>query len=60
MRKFAGNFLDTAGIKLIFNINTTQKNRMMEGYKRRSIYHSVKEVLNNTVKYSKASEVEIK
>lgn len=57
IRKFANGFLDTTGMKLSFTSGLNGDNSMLDGYKRRSIYHSVKEVLNNTVKYSKASQV---
>lgn len=59
IRKFATSFLQPAGIKLIFNANIDNANTLIEGYKRRNVYHSVKEVLNNAVKYAQAAEVKI-
>ncbi|MCC6286684.1 MAG: hypothetical protein IT249_02255 [Chitinophagaceae bacterium] len=59
IRKFATSFLQTAGIQLNFQSRLNQQNRLLEGYKRRNIFHSVKEVLNNAVKYSKASLINI-
>ncbi len=60
IRKFAGNFLHTAGMQLSFESDLDGQNQQVEGYKRRNIYHSVKEVLNNAVKYSKASLINVK
>lgn len=59
IRKFASNFLDTTGMKLSFHSTLNGDDNMLEGYKRRNIYHTVKEILNNAVKYSKASQVDM-
>ncbi|MBX2923981.1 MAG: hypothetical protein KF746_17410 [Chitinophagaceae bacterium] len=59
IRKFAGSFLQTTGIQLVFQSDLNDQRNMLEGYKRRNIYHSVKEILNNAVKYSSASLINI-
>lgn len=58
VRKFAGSFLQTANIHLIFTATISQ-NAFLEGYRRRNIFHSIKEILNNIVKHSRASQVKI-
>lgn len=60
IRKFADSFVQTAGMQLSFQSTLNGYNQELEGYKRRSIYLSVKEVLNNAVKYSKATQIDVK
>lgn len=59
IRRFAEKFLEEAGIQLEFKSNTLGDASMVEGYKRRAIYHSVKEVINNAVKYSGTGKVRL-
>ncbi len=59
IRKFAEGFLNDIGLKLQFESNIATDYTKMEGYKRRAVYQSVKEVLNNAVKYSGSETIEL-
>ncbi|GAB3495458.1 hypothetical protein GCM10027341_12860 [Spirosoma knui] len=59
VRKFCADFLDEAGIQMIFHENITDPERELKGFIRRSVYHSVKEAVNNIVKHAEASRVEL-
>jgi signal transduction histidine kinase len=58
-RKFAFGFLQQAGILLNFNQPPPGQSHTVEGAVRRNIYLTVKEALNNVVKHSGASRVDI-
>jgi signal transduction histidine kinase len=59
-RKFANNFLEEAGIELVFEEDISGRQRAIDGIPRRNIYLAVKEAINNVVKHSGASKVLIK
>ncbi len=59
VKKFAAEFLETANIQLVFDTNIEHQETIIAGYKRRLIYSTIKEVINNTVKYAKASLIHI-
>lgn len=59
MLRFAREFLTRAGIKVRSEECFMESKIMIDGYKRRSIHLLMKEMLNNAVKHSGASEVEI-
>ena len=58
-RKFANNFLQEAGIELEFEERGLPLDSIIEGTTRRNIYLTVKEAINNIVKHSGASKVNI-
>ena len=58
-RKFANNFLQEAGIELEFEEKELPLDSVIEGAARRNIYLTVKEAINNIVKHSGASKVNI-
>ena len=59
VRKFCADFLGEAGIQMIFNERIIDPERELKGHIRRSVYHSVKEAVNNVVKHAEASRVEL-
>lgn len=59
MLRFAREFLSRAGIKVRSEERFMESRIIIDGYKRRSIHLLLKEMLNNAVKHSGASEVEI-
>ncbi|MFD2569390.1 sensor histidine kinase [Spirosoma soli] len=59
VRKFCADFLDEAGIQMIFSESIIDPERELKGFIRRSVYHSVKEAVNNIVKHAEASKVEL-
>lgn len=59
VRKFCADFLGEAGIQMVFNENIADPDRELKGLIRRSVYHSVKEAVNNVVKHAEASRVEL-
>ncbi len=54
LRKYAANTLDHQSIALNFKHNITEPT-FLDAYTRRQIYLVVKEIINNTVKYSSAA-----
>lgn len=56
-RKFARSFLGDAGIKLNWQEKELIDHLTIQGFVRRAIFLSLKEILNNIVRHSKASEV---
>jgi signal transduction histidine kinase len=56
---FAATFLTTASIALSWNEHLTKENVWIEGHKRRNIFISTKELINNIVKHSQASRVQL-
>lgn len=59
IRKFAEGFLKDVSMQLVLESNIANDTTKMEGYKRRAIFHSIKETINNAVKYSGGSELSI-
>ena len=59
VRKFCADFLGEAGIQMVFNERIADPERELKGLIRRSVYHSVKEAVNNIVKHAEASRVEL-
>ena len=59
VRKFCADFLDEAGIQMVFNESIVDPERELKGLIRQSVYHSVKEAVNNIVKHAEASKVEL-
>ncbi|MFV0607462.1 MAG: histidine kinase [Niabella sp.] len=59
IRKFATTFLTAADIKPNFKSTIENPSYIIEGYKRRSIYQTTKEILNNVVKHSEATAADI-
>lgn len=56
---FANNFLEDAGIRLQFNAPEEMDMIPIEGGRRRNIYLTVKEAINNIAKHSKADKATI-
>lgn len=59
IRKFATSFLAQANINVLFTDNLPAKDIEVDSATRRSIYLSTKEIINNIVKHSYASQVNI-
>ncbi len=59
VRKFCADFLDEAGIQMVFTESIVDPERELKGLIRQSVYHSVKEAVNNIVKHAEASKVEL-
>lgn len=59
IRKFCADFLDEAGIQMIFTETITDPERELKGTIRRNVYQSVKEAVHNVVKHAEASRVEL-
>lgn len=59
IRKFCADFLDEAGIQMIFTETITDPERELKGTIRRNVYQSVKEAVHNIVKHAEASRVEL-
>lgn len=59
VRKFAEGFLSDVGIILKYESNIALDESKVVGYKRRAIYHCVKEILNNSVKYAQSNSIEM-
>lgn len=57
--RFAKPFLANANISLTWNEEPLKENIPVDGFKRRSIYLIIKELLNNIVKHARASHVTI-
>lgn len=57
IRKFAGPFLEEAGVRLEFSAPLSGPDTPLPGYIRRSLYLTVKEALHNIVKHAQASQV---
>ncbi len=60
IRKFAGSFLEEAGIRLEFSAPPAGPDTPLAGYIRRSLYLTVKEALHNVVKHAHASQVTLR
>lgn len=56
INRFCTDFLTAAKITYVYSCNEFD-NRPIEGFKRRAIYHTVKEIINNAVKHSACSEI---
>lgn len=56
IKRFCTDFLTAAKISFVYSCNEFD-NRPIEGFKRRAIYHTVKEIINNAVKHSECSEI---
>ena len=59
VQRYAEQFLEDAGLQRSFNLslNHEWKKQPIDGYKRRYLFQSVKECLNNIVKHSGATQV---
>ena len=60
LRQYAGNFLDSSGIEVAFDIKEDKTPRPISSEFRRNLFLIVKEALNNVVKHSGASLVRVK
>lgn len=59
IRKFCADFLGEAGIQMVFTETIAEPERELKGIIRRNVYQSVKEAVNNVVKHTEASRVEL-
>jgi len=59
LRIYTQDYLEKNNIQLIFNASADFENLEMSGVHRRNIFLVVKETMNNAVKYSQASLVEV-
>ena len=59
IRKFCADFLDEAGIQMVFTETIIHPERELKGIIRRNVYQSVKEAVHNVVKHAEASRVEL-
>ncbi len=57
--KHATQFLDDNGFSLQYKIPEVDPYQALDGYKRRYIFQTVKEILNNAVKYSKGNAIKL-
>lgn len=57
-RRYAVDFCESQNLKLDFTIPVKLKNIPFSGEKRRNIFLAIKEILNNTSKYAKATSVQ--
>lgn len=60
VRKFAVKFLQRANISLQFDADLPEEDVVVDSVKRRLIYLSMKELINNCIKHSHATEVKIR
>ena len=59
LRTYAFEFFDNTNIECKFNLPSTIPRIELSGERRRNIFLAVKEALNNVLKHSKASRVQI-
>jgi signal transduction histidine kinase len=60
IRRFAGDFLNDAGIQLEYEEQPLPEDRPIESIARQHIYLTVKEAINNVIKHAGAGKVKLK